>query len=289
MKTKPATDIAPPETYHTAKRLFATHARLFDIVDNSQESCYRDGVWSDTLFREQAHRFHEKIRHAKQDFWIYETDLLNIKTAVSRVAVKYTEQRGPATDVQSASPAKLRYINQRARKAGLAIADYVKDRRPLLYQRVDAETTGFCFSIHAMKRFWQRNESGAGACAFDDISMDHIVPAFCKNKDRADQILTRTDLMVPYLGGAFIGSAVWKPKSSYYCENNGELCTAELSQMPLDDLQVGFNAITYIGEHTMSSFQRIMCDAIKAGDHARYHKLFEQDFKKSAISHSLTS
>ena len=290
MKTKHAKDIAQPETYATAKRLFARHARLFDVIDNSHESCYRNGVWSDRLFREQAHRFIEKIRHAKKDFWIYETDMSNTRTTVSRMAITYTEQRGPATDIQSASPAKMRYINKRAKKAGLAIADYVDDRRPLLHKQVDGRHTPINFSIHSLKRFWERNESGVGACAFDDVSIDHISPAFCQHQTKgpnADMLL-RTDLLVPYHGGAFMGTPIFKPRiGTYRFVNDGPLEKIDNAPRHINDFEYvpGFNAITYIGESTMSSFQKLMCDAIKQGDYVRFGKLYEQDFKKTAVEH----
>lgn len=273
MKTRPLKDVAPPETYETARRIFARSGRIFDLFDHSRER-FQDG--------KQAAMLLDKIKNARQDFWIYETDCTPIPTSASRVKITRTEQRGPATDIQSASPGKLRYINRRARKANLSLADYVEDRRPLLHSRVVAEDTPVNYSIHALKRFWERNEDGVNHSDFSDISFVHLWQK--SNLSRVDsdpdQMQLRTDLIVPYSRGAFIGSAVLKPLRRYVF-NNGELSRSE-SQML--DHQPAFNAITYVGESRLSRFQKMMYDAILAQDYDRYGELANKDLLKTAVS-----
>ena len=273
MRTKHISEVAPPETFQTAKRLFANHGRIFNLFDHS--------TTPDGSIQEQANKFVARCRDASKDFWIYETDMTPIPTSASRVAITRTEKRGPATDIKSASQGKLKYINKRAKKAGLALADYVEDRRPVLSSRVEANNTVINFSIHALRRFWERNEQGVNASRFDDISITHLQSVNNSNGKLitdGSSIKLRTDLLVPYCNGAFIGTSVIKPIIHWVFENN----VLDKSQCK-DINSLGFNAITYIGESKMSRFQRLMCDAIKEGNVSRYHDLASKDFKKTAV------
>lgn len=274
MKTRKLEDIAPAETFETARRLFAGSGRIFDLHDHSQER-FQD-------VRRSAEAFHEKIRQSKRDFWIYETDSIPIPTAVTRIGIGYEERRGPAkTDLASASEGQLRYINRRAQRAGLALVDYVEDRRPIVWKRVTASYTPITFSIHALRRFYERNETGTNQSNFADIPIAHI---WNSNLPRIDSTASaptlRTDLMVPYERGAFLGSATVKPNFTYVYEND-EL---DQAQSQYHGGTPAFNAITYIGESQMSSFQRRMYQAIQEGDNSRYHDLARKDLLQTGVS-----
>jgi len=274
MKTRKLEDIAPAETFETARRLFAGSGRIFDLHDHSRER-FQD-------VRKCAEAFHEKIRQSKRDFWIYETDSIPIPTAVTRISIQYEEQRGPAkTNLATASEGKLRYINRRAQRAGLALVDYVEDRRPIVWKRITARYTNITFSIHALRRFYERNETGTNQSNFTDIPIAHIWNGNLPRIDHKESGLTlRTDLMVPYERGAFLGSATVKPDYTYVYEND------QFNQAQFQDhgMTPAFNAITYIGESQMSSFQRLMYRAIQKGDHSRYHELAQQDLRKTGVS-----
>ena len=274
MKTRPLKDVAPPETYETARMIFARGGRIFDLFDHSRER-FQDA-------KKAADAYVDRCKQASSDFWIYETDCTPIPTSASRVKIHREEQRGPATDIRSASPGKLRYINKRAKKANLSLADYVEDRRPLLHSRVVAEHTPVNYSIHALKRFWERNEDGVNHSDFSDISFMHLWQK--SNLSRLDrdpnEMQLRTDLLVPYSRGAFIGSAVLKPLPRFVF-NNGELCKFESKSL---EHQPAFNAITYVGESRLSRFQKMMYDAILAKDYAKYGDLANKDLLKTAVS-----
>jgi hypothetical protein len=274
MKTRPLIDVAPPETYETARKIFAHRGRIFDLFDHSVQAC-----------RSKSHNqeFLEKCRKASADFWIYETDCTPIPTSASRINITRTEQRGPATDIRSASAGQLRYINRRARKANMAIADYVEDRRPLLHTEVTAEDTPVNYSIHALKRFWERNEDGVNHTNFSDISYVHLFKTNNISRlDRdPDQMQLRTDLMVPYSRGAFIGSAVLKPLRTLVWVND-QLQPAPVSHCK--ELIPAFNAITYVGESQLSRFQKMMYDAILAKDYQKYGDLANKDLLKTAVT-----
>ena len=272
MITRQLKDVAPPETFQSAKRLFARHARIFDLFDHSLSGGY---------YKEVTDKFIAKCCNANKDFWIYETDMTPIPTSASRMVITRTEKRGPATNIKSASPGKLKYINKRAKKAGLALVDYVEDRRPVLSSRVEANNTLINFSIHALRRFWERNEQGVNASRFDDISITHLHSVSNSNSHLitdGGSFKLRTDLLVPYCNGAFMGTSVMKPIIHWVFENN--VLDKSQSKCPSS---LGFNAITYIGESQMSRFQRLMCDAIKEGNVSRYHDLASKDFKKTAV------
>ena len=273
MKTRKLEDIAPAETFETARRLFAGSGRIFDLHDHSVDR-FRD-------VRRAAEAFQEKIRQSKKDFWIYETDSTPIPTAVTRISIQYEERRGPATDLAAASEGKLRYINRRAQRAGLALVDYVEDRRPVIYKRVAGRYTPITFSIHALRRFYERNETGTNQSNFTNIPIAHIWNSNLPRIDStASEFTLRTDLMVPYERGAFLGSATMKPNYTYVYEND----QFDRAQSQDHGMTPAFNAITYIGESQMSSFQRRMYEAIQKGDHSRYHDLARKDLKQTGVS-----
>ena len=279
MQTRPLIDVAPPQSYAKARRLFANHGGISDLFDHSRETYLPSFTQSDP--------FVEKCRGARRDFWIYETDCTPIPTSASRIKITLTEQRGPATDIESASAGKRRYLCRRAKKAQLALADYVADRRPLLHLQVVAEDTPVNFSIHALKRFWERNEDGVNHSDFGDISFVHLWHSalqggkLTRTYQKPNEMQLRTDLMVPYSRGAFIGSAVLKPLRRYVLIND-KLQPSPLSSCKM--LQPAFNAITYVGESKLSTFQRIMYDAILAKDYNRYGDLANKDLLKTAVT-----
>jgi hypothetical protein len=272
MKIRSIHELAPAETYDTARRIFAKSGRIFDLFDHSQAG-FRDAV-------QQTAMLMDKIKNARQDFWIYETDVTPIPTAASRIKITRTEHKGPATDLESASPGKLRYINKRAEKAGLALLDYIEDRRPVVSSRVEASYTPVSFSIHALKRFWERNENGVNLSQFRDIKIAHIWGEELSRLDNEPgKLLLRTDLMVPYERGVFLGSATMKPNYTWVYTND----RLDVTQSRDHGMEPTFNAVTYIGESQLSPFQRRMYAAILEGDHQRYRQLAAKDLRQTAV------
>lgn len=270
-KTTSIKDIAKAIPYNKAKRLFAHQGRIWDLFDHSTDTMYG-------LAAEQSTAFIERMAKARNDFWIYETDMTPIPTAATRMQVKYTEQRAPATDVDGASEGKLAYIKRRAKKRHLSLVDYVETTRRLISSRSEVTYAPITFSIHSLKRFWERNEQGVNATDFADIDLAHLPAGLIDIRDSAGPRL-RTDILVPYQSGAFIGAVVMKPEVTYVFEN-GKLDPSQSRQAKT----LQYNAITYVGDSRLSSFQKRMRDHIQAGETAKYRELLLKDIKASAIN-----
>lgn len=270
MTTKNIKDIPQAVPYAQAKRLFATVGRIWDLFDHSTETMYGSA-------EAQSQAFVTRMSRATSDFWIYETDATPIPTAASRMQVNYTEQRAPATDLDTASAGKLAYIQRRAKRKHLALVDYVEHSRRLISSRSEIRYSPITFSIHSLKRFWERNEQGVNATDFADIDLAHIPAGLIDIRHDAGPRL-RTDVMVPYQSGAFIGAVVTKPDITWVFED-GKLDPAQCQQ----SFRLTFNAITYVGDSRLSAFQKRMRDHILAGEHDKYRQLLLKDIKASAV------
>lgn len=156
--------------------------------------------------RQHQEAVYDRIRH-RRSFWVYEQDMTPIGSAVTRMGVTNT-----------VTPTGL---------------------------LTQAEFDPVSFSLHSLRRYWERNEEGHQLDDFKTIAISHLKP---ETHITAEGLIDyRLDHLVPYGQGAFVGTAVMKAQVRHTAQHNK--ITTKMA------MQMGFNAITYLNCTQMNTFQ----------------------------------
>lgn len=180
--------------------------------------------------QQQAQAICDRIVRHKRSFWVYEQDMTPIGSAVTRIAVSST-----LTPTGLVTQGKFDPVS---------------------------------FSLHSLRRYWERNEEGHQLDDFKTIEIAHITSKIDITHEGLFRY--RLDHLVPYGQGAFIGTAVNKHQIFYTAQNNRVTVTEGHMQ--------GFNAVTYLNCTQMNAFQRRQWQAAQT-DPALYQRLHDGNIK----------
>ena len=186
--------------------------------------------------------------------------------------VDYEPTYAHAIDVDTVSPARMRYIERQARKKGLSVVDYAGGKRKTVSWSCTMQYTTYRFTTHCLERYWQRSKMGNGTNTFKDFPLDTIEWLGPYAKLGEDLKILRQ--YIPYEDGVFVAEIVLNPVPKI-THNHLEEIELTIPKQP------GANCITFLHCDDLSAYQQSMVKAIRTRNRQRYEELIKDDKRAS--------
>ena len=255
-------DWANVMTYERAKIEFARKGKIFNLINHTLTDF-------DPYDTEARKEFIRKMTSQRSDFWIYETDN-SIGSAVSPVHVNYEPTYADSIDINTVSPARLRYLERRAEKKHLTLVDYAAGKRKIVSWQCTLQYSGVRFNPHCLERYWQRSQMCNGTNTFKDFPKDTIKWLCGYALTLSEQQYKLRRQYIPYEDGVFVAEIVMNPTPIVTTNDKGERKT-------LQGYDHGANCITFLHSDDLNGFQRLMVKAIHTRNKQEYEKLLADD------------
>lgn len=216
--------------------------------------------------RERWQRFDELALKTERGFWLYRQPVFGECAeggTVQRVTVNVRRKWQPL-DITQQSPNQIKYHQRRADKRGVTLDVYCCQYRLTKTTRI-AFTQPCVFTVHALDRFYQRNEQGYQRDTFEYLPLEHFTPMLTD-----ERYYSVVSLMVPYADGVFLGGI----ESQHLLKS--QWVNDEHQQIPYWQ-SLTFRANTYVGKSQLNAYQRKCVTAIEAGRWDEYKRLVDED------------